>query len=427
MNTHLNLAGIGIGPFNLSLAALLEKVPSVQSRFFEQKSEFSWHSEVMFHDSYMQTSYLKDLVTPVDPTNPYSFLNFLSQNGLFYAFINTQRTTASRREFEQYCQWASEGLAKKLQFDTSVKSVSFENEKFQIETSKGSFTSDHLCIGTGLTPRIPTCAIPYLGAQVLHAKSDQLKSVQLEGKRVVIVGGGQTGIEVFRNALHSKWGRPASLKLVTRRQSLEPLDESAFTNEYFTPNYAHQFWDLGLEQKSRVVASQKLASDGNTPAYLLNLFNDLYLMKHIEKDDRDIRIHACRKLTQIQKQDASYSMTLENTFIGKNEEMVADVIILCTGFESILPKVIEPLMPMLKLDAEKRLTFKKSYAIEWQGSEKNKIYALNFSRHHHGIIDPQTSLMAWRSANVINDLTQKNIYTLEQAQPNFVDYGTVSK
>src|SRR5690606_410488 len=106
-----DLVGIGVGPFNLSLAALLSRHNELKSRFFEKKAQFSWHSEIMFNDSVMQTSFLKDLVTPVDPTNPHSFLNYLVQHGLFYAHLNTARSSVSRKEFEMYCQWVSKNLA----------------------------------------------------------------------------------------------------------------------------------------------------------------------------------------------------------------------------------------------------------------------------------------------------------------------------
>ncbi len=111
--TH-HLVGIGVGPFNLSLAALLDKAPSIHSVFLERKAQFDWHPEVMFPDSNMQTSYLKDLVTPVDPTSRYSFLNYLADKHLLYPFLNTQRSIISRREFEQYCAWVSRRLGERL-------------------------------------------------------------------------------------------------------------------------------------------------------------------------------------------------------------------------------------------------------------------------------------------------------------------------
>ncbi len=86
-----DLIGIVIGPFNLSLAALLEKAPDISNIFLDKKTDFDWHPELMFKDSIMQTNYLMDLVTPVDPTSPYSFLNYLSERNLFYHFFNTER------------------------------------------------------------------------------------------------------------------------------------------------------------------------------------------------------------------------------------------------------------------------------------------------------------------------------------------------
>src|SRR5262245_3252270 len=125
MTPSFQLLGIGIGPFNLSLAALLTKVPAVSNLFFEQKSGFEWHSELMLPDSVIQTCYLKDLVTPADPTSPYSFLNYLVENGLFYAFLHSDRRVITRREFELYCQWVSRRLGDRLRFGEGVVGVEF--------------------------------------------------------------------------------------------------------------------------------------------------------------------------------------------------------------------------------------------------------------------------------------------------------------
>lgn len=422
--SNLHLAGIGIGPFNLSLAALLEKTPEIRSTFFDRKPQFDWHPEMMFADSTMQTSYMKDLVTPVDPTNRLSFMNYLVENQIFYPFLNTQRSTISRREFEMYCVWASKKLEGTLRFSTEIRGIGFKNERFEIETSHGAVHAQNVCVATGLTKRIPDCASRVLGPRVFHAKSPELKSMDLTNKSVLVVGGGQTGVEIFRNALGDRWGRTKELSLITRRRNLEPLDESAFTNDFFTPNYADAFFNLDPAKKVAVVASQKLASDGNTPSYLFDLYRDLYRMKYVERDSRGLKILACRRLTSIEPDLGGYRVEVENCFTDNQEVMHADIIILCTGFESIVPKVLEPLYSRIHFDEQKRFRFAKSYSVEWDGPIKNKIYALNFSRHDHGIIDPQTSLMAWRSAIVVNDLAARDVYQTQQLLPNFIEYDT---
>lgn len=425
MEKHFNLIGVGIGPFHLSLAALMKKVPNFKNLFLDQKPVFNWHSELMFSDADMQTSFLKDLVTPVDPTSPYSFLNYLVEHGLFYSFMNTNRRVVTRREFEMYCQWVSEKLAQTLQFNSSIDSVDFENNKFIVKTKTETYTTDHLSIATGLTPRIPDCAKEHIGANVFHAKSSLLQNLDLTHKKVVIVGGGQTGVEIFRNALLGKWGKVKNIRLISRRQNLEPLDESPFTNEYFTPSYVADFFTLEQEHKDPIVKAQKLASDGNTPHYLERLYNDLYQLKHVQKADLDFKILPQRGLIGLEKTATGHKAIVQNNFLRSTETLEADVIILSTGFMITTPKILDPLKHLLSFDSEGRFIINRNFDLEWKGPAKNKIYALNFSRHRHGIAEPQTSLMAWRSATIINDMTNKEIYKNNNVAPSFVHFGKI--
>lgn len=420
--THFKLIGVGIGPFNLSLAALMDKVAPGEGAFFEQKPRFSWHSELLFSDATMQTSYLKDLVTPVDPQSPYSFMNYLVQNGLFHAFVNTSRRTISRREFEMYCQWVSARLGDGLRFDSPVEDVAFDGDRFRLRARGETYTADNVCIGTGLVPRVPDCARDFLGTNVFHAKSDRFRDLNLADKDVVIVGGGQTGIEVFRNAINDKWGRFRSLKLFTSRQNLEPLDESPFTNEYFTPGYVEQFFGLESDRKAGIVHHQKLASDGNTPYYLEAIYNDLYRLKHVEGDRRPIAILPTRRLQGMAARGEGYRLDLDNAFTRRPEIADADIVILCTGFRNAVPKALESLQSRIRFDEEGRFQLNRQFAVAWDGPAERKIYAVNFSRHMHGIAEPQTSLMAWRSATILNDVLGEKVYLTQENAPNFISY-----
>lgn len=424
MSQHYHLIGVGIGPFHLSLASLLDKVKDKEFKFFDQKSHFQWHPELLFSDADMQTSYLKDLVTPIDPTSPHSFLNYLVQNGLFYTFMNTNRKVITRQEFELYCQWVSKNIAGSLHFNSSVEELEFEDNKFVINTNGKKYTSNHLSIATGLTPRIPEFAKTFLGHNVFHAKSPLLASQDFTGKKVLVVGGGQTGVEVFRNAIHGKWGKPVEIKLFSRRQNLEPLDESPFTNEYFNPNYVDQFFSIDEKEKAGIVQGQKLASDGNTPQYLELLYNDLYRLNHIEKNHNLAKILPKRTLVGIEKNaGGGFRATFDNSFLHEKEQFDADIIVLSTGFVSTLPPVLNKIKHLLELDSEQRFQIDRSFRVKWKGPAANKIYALNFSRHLHGIAEPQTSLMAWRSATIINDLLEKEVYRPQAVVPTFIQYG----
>lgn len=422
MKIDYDLIGIGAGPFHLSLAAMLEKLPDTKAMFLEQKQEFRWHPEIIFDDADMQTAFYKDLVTPVDPTSRHSYLNFLVEHGLFYAFMNTGRRVITRKEFEIYGKWVASRL-ENLSFNSPVSEVSFDGKKFILHSNGSKLSSRHLSVATGTVPHVPESTKAYLGDKVFHAKSGQLASIDMTGKRVVIVGGGQTGVEIFRNALHFKWGRPESLKIISRRQNLQPLDESPFTNDYFTPSYGEEFFSIDPVTKEQIVASQKLASDGNTPAYLELLYKDLYFRKYVDKDPMNLDILPMRNLTDLNKnENGSYSLILKNNFLHEEEVVEGDIVILATGLQTKLPDAIEGIRHLLELDEKGRPILSRSFQVRWQGPETNKIFALNMSRHQHGIAEPQTSLMAWRSAMIINDLVGTDFYNTRTA-PAFIKYG----
>src|ERR1700674_92511 len=62
----LDAVGVGVGPFNLSLAALLAPT-GFNARFFDKSADFQWHPGLLLPEATIQVSYLKDLVTLVDP------------------------------------------------------------------------------------------------------------------------------------------------------------------------------------------------------------------------------------------------------------------------------------------------------------------------------------------------------------------------
>ena len=75
-----DVIGVGLGPFNLGLAALLDPT-DLDAVFFDDKPDFAWHPGLMLPDAEIQVPFLADLVTLADPTSPYSFLNYLHETG----------------------------------------------------------------------------------------------------------------------------------------------------------------------------------------------------------------------------------------------------------------------------------------------------------------------------------------------------------
>jgi len=99
----LDVIGIGIGPFNLGMAALLEKT-DVQALFFERKEQFDWHPGMMLDGTTLQVPFMADLVTMVDPKSPYSFLNYLHEHNRLYSFYFLESFHIPRAEYNHYWQ-----------------------------------------------------------------------------------------------------------------------------------------------------------------------------------------------------------------------------------------------------------------------------------------------------------------------------------
>ncbi|MCI1873201.1 MAG: SidA/IucD/PvdA family monooxygenase, partial [Serratia liquefaciens] len=192
MNQRLDFIGIGIGPSNLSIAALGSEIEGFNCKFLERKPHFSWHPGMILADSSMQTHFLKDLVTAVSPTNPYSFLNYLVKRKKFYRFLTSEQRTASREEFADYLNWAATGLDS-LVFNQEVQRVEFDDRQrqFVVTTQNDVFYAKHLCVGIGKQIKLPDC-VTQQNDQCFHASEMMLRQPNLTGKRVAIVGGGQS-------------------------------------------------------------------------------------------------------------------------------------------------------------------------------------------------------------------------------------------
>src|SRR3546814_15613868 len=86
-----DLFGVGIGPFNLSLAALADGVPELRCLFVDQRAGFAWHPGLLLDGAMLQVSFLADLVSLVDPTSPWSFLAYLRAHDRLLPFYLKER------------------------------------------------------------------------------------------------------------------------------------------------------------------------------------------------------------------------------------------------------------------------------------------------------------------------------------------------
>ena len=422
MNIHkYDLLGIGLGPFNLSIAALASTKDALSTLFLERKKKTAWHPGLLLNEAKMQTSYLKDLVTGIDPTNPYSFLNYLVDQNKFYPFVASSQTAISRLEFSDYLSWAAHSL-KNTCFNQDVLDIDFQHGLFHIKTTTQTYQSKHLVVGTGMQPQVPSFCEAHINESCFHASELGLRRPDLKSKRVVIIGGGQTGADVFQHVFDKTFGEVSALTWVSRRPNIEVLDESCFTDQYFTPDYVNGFYHLQQQTKDAEVTRQKLSSDGITSDCLQGIYQRLYHDRYVLKQPTWWSIRPNQTLTSLAQNNQGYQLEISHGLTNDNSQLEADVIILCTGYQRALPQCLEGLADKIPVNANGLPELCPDFSLNWQGSSNNRIYMVNAGIHSHGIAEPQLSLATWRAAKIINHASEQNLYNLGEAT-SIIDWG----
>jgi len=407
--------GVGIGPFNLSAAALAATLPELKTLFVERARSFAWHPGMMISGATIQTSHLKDLVTLADPTSPYSFLSYLHAKKRMYRFITADFDSVERAEFNDYFRWVSERLPN-VQFGYTVESIDFDGSMFILNDDE-RYTSRSLILATGLSPDIPDCALPFVGSSVFHSSSLLHGATDWSGKRVAIIGGGQSGGEIFSFALDNDDRMPAEVHWISSRSNFLPLDDSPFTNELFTPGYSSYFFDLPLDKRLFSLDGQKLASDGISLNLLRHIYRRLYALEFVRKSRPMIGLKPCTRLVDIQRGagHGEFVLELQHGITEDRNAITADVVVLATGYRYRMPAFLSRMKSRIPCK-HTGYHYHPDFSIQWDGHPRNKIYVQNAARNARGIADPNLSLMAWRSANIINDLVGRQHYTIQDSK-----------
>jgi lysine N6-hydroxylase len=406
-----DVVGVGVGPANLSLAALVEPIADLDAVFLEQKSEFAWHPGLLLPGTTTQVHFIKDLVTLVDPTSRFSFLAFLAAKKRLYRAVIADRARVSRLEFDEYYRWVASSL-ESVAFGSPVDAVSWDGQTFVVETVDRTVRARNVVIGTGRPPYVPRCARSLLGRRGFHGNDFLLRHRSLRGERVAIVGGGQTGAEIFHHLLSERSERPERIYWVTKRVNFLPLDDTAFTNELFLPGYSEYFYGLPEEKRLDLLQSQVLSSNGIDADLLESIYRRLYDLECIEGEGRFCRLVAGHELVEAVEAGDRVELMFESLETGAVSTIAVDAVILATGDRAVPSPVLEPLLDRIAL-SNGRLVVRRDFSLEWDGPPDCRIYVQNAASHQFGIADPNLSLVAWRSATIANSVAGRPVYDLD--------------
>ncbi|EFM10283.1 L-lysine 6-monooxygenase (NADPH) [Paenibacillus curdlanolyticus YK9] len=416
-----DVIGVGIGPFNLSLAALLEAAPEVDAVFFDRKPSFEWHAGMLIEGTTLQVPFFADLVTMADPTHRLSYLNYLHEQGRLYHFYFLEKFHIPRREYNDYCRWAAEQLSS-CRFGTDVVAIRQEEGPdgalYAVETrdaASGAVAVHYardLVLGVGSVPNVLPQFRGLPTEDVFHSASfmDRLPRCR-EAKSITVIGSGQSAAEVFLKLLGEQGEHGYRLDWLTRSSGFFPMEYSKLGLEHFSPDYTEYFYGLPQATKDKVRSKQHLLYKGISATTIGDIYDALYDAS-VGGQKPPVRLLAHADVVEIAPQGDGdgYRLNVRHVEQQAAFERQADVVIMATGYDHPLPACIEPLSGLIQYDEQGRLLIDQDYRVKLAENAGGRIFVQNGELHTHGIGAPDLGLGAHRSSLIVNGLAGREVY-----------------
>ncbi|GAA1020902.1 MULTISPECIES: lysine N(6)-hydroxylase/L-ornithine N(5)-oxygenase family protein [Amycolatopsis] len=419
-----DVAGVGIGPFNLSLAALADPLDQLEVVLFDTRPEFRWHPGLLLDGATLQVPFLADLVTLVDPTSRHSFLNYLRERGRLLPFYFAERFHPSRAEYDDYGRWAASRLPS-CRFGHEVAGLRWidSEEAFEL-TVKGAepVLAAAVVLGVGTQPSVPEPLQPLVSASdvlALHS-ADYLtrRSELLAADSVTVVGSGQSGAEVFLDLLRSR-STMDGLRWLARTNAFAPMEYSKLGLEQFTPDYTAYFHGLPEAVRDQLLPTQWQLYQGIDAETMAEIHDELYrrsigggwpgavLTPGVEVVSATVGEEIELGLRHVQQ---------GTTALHRTSAVVA-----ATGYaETPTGPLLEGLGDAVRRDAQGRLVIGADYRVELD--VPGPLFVQNAERHTHGPGAPDLGLGAWRAAAILNAVCGKPVYDLPE-RTAFTTFG----
>jgi putrescine N-hydroxylase len=407
----LDLAGVGIGPFNLSLAALAEPVDGLRTAFFERATEFRWHPGLMIEGAALQVPFLADLVSLVEPAHPLSFLSYLRDRDRLFPFYFAERFHIPRAEYEDYCAWAAGRIAS-LRFGRRVARIGWAGGAFELDVEPGGpVRARNVVIGVGTEPVLPEPLELLAGERILHSADylsarDRLLAVD----DVTVVGSGQSGAEVFLDLLRA---RPrGGVRWLTRTSAFAPMEYSKLGLEQFTPDYTGFFHGLDEPTRDRLVPTQWQLYKAISAETIGAIHDELY-ERTIGGGWPDVTLAPGVEVTAAAERAGRVELELRHVQQDRKATVTTDAVVCATGYrERDTEELLSPLAGRIRRDASGRLAVDADYRVRMDTEAGSSLFVQNAERHTHGVGAPDLGLAAWRSARILNTVCGRTVYRL---------------
>ncbi|MFF0202911.1 lysine N(6)-hydroxylase/L-ornithine N(5)-oxygenase family protein [Streptomyces sp. NPDC005017] len=430
-DTPRDLVGIGIGPSNLSLAALAHPLAELDAVFYEQRPAFHWHPGLLIDGATLQVPFLADLVTLVDPASPWTFLNYLRSRERLFPFYFAERFRIQRAEYDAYCRWVADNLPG-LRFRHQVDGVRFnpEREVFEVDHTQldgdgeaealGRTVTRNIVLGVGTEPYVPDPLKPLVdapGVPVLHAADyREHREALLQAGHVTVIGSGQSGAEILLDLLRNRPAGREGLHWLGRTAAFAPMEYSKLGLEHFTPDHTRYFHALAEPARDQLVGAQWQLHKAIDAETIADIHDELYRRTLHGGWPDAVLTPGVHVRTAGRIANARIELHLEHRVQGTRSRLTTDAVVLATGYrERPLGRILAGLDPYLRRDSAGRPRVDEDFRLVLDPSVSGAgctVHVQNAERHTHGVGAPDLGLAAWRSATILNSVTGKEPYPL---------------
>ncbi|MFE1440618.1 lysine N(6)-hydroxylase/L-ornithine N(5)-oxygenase family protein [Streptomyces sp. NPDC058739] len=440
-DTPRDLVGIGIGPSNLSLAALAHPLAELDAVFYEQRPAFHWHPGLLIDGATLQVPFLADLVTLVDPASPWTFLNYLKSRERLFPFYFAERFRIQRAEYDAYCRWVADNLPG-LRFRHQVDGVRFnpEREVFEVDhiqldgdgeaEALGRTVTRNIVLGVGTEPYVPDPLKPLVdapGVPVLHAADyREHREALLQAGHVTVIGSGQSGAEILLDLLRNRPAGREGLHWLGRTAAFAPMEYSKLGLEHFTPDHTRYFHALAEPARDQLVGAQWQLHKAIDAETIADIHDELYRRTLHGGWPDAVLTPGVHVRTAGRIANTKIELHLEHQVQGTRSRLTTDAVVLATGYrERPLGRILAGLEPYLRRDSAGRPRVDEDFRLVLDPSVSGvgcTVYVQNAERHTHGVGAPDLGLAAWRSATILNSVTGKEPYPLPR-RTAFTTFG----
>lgn len=427
-----DIIGVGIGPFNLGLAAMLDETEGKEALFFEKKTEFNWHKGMLIDGTTLQVPFFADLVSMANVKSKYTFLNYLQEHNRLYHFYFLENFHIPRTEYNHYCQWAANQLDTCRYGMTVEQIMPVENgdeplyEVIVKSEESGEITTyytRHLSVGIGTSPAVPSHLEKKLGAKVIHSSQYlDRKEELLNANSITVIGSGQSAAEVFYDLAQHQDNDAYSLNWFTRSKGFFPMEYSKLGLEYFSPDYTNFFYQLPSSKKDELLQKQALLYKGISMDTIADIYDLLY-EKSVGQYKPKILLQAMTELVSLDNEGDTHLLSLRQNVTGEVFELESDVVILGTGYAPSFPHFLMKMQERIQWDSKNRYQITQDYYLQTKDMANNHIFIQNGELHTHGVGAPDLGLGAHRNAVIINKIFGEEIYPVNEKNV-FQNFGT---